>query len=639
VTGHLVPLTGDWALWRDFAVRSAGFPVSGLDVFGSDDEPLRLRAVAADPRFVEAVTWQNPAAVENAVLKLIDGRARKPSRRRQHEELVASYWQRYCGKNDTIGFFGPLAWGRIGPGEQPLRLRAGELERERVVHLESWGVQALAEAIDPELRIATGPYPERDLRVALERHEEPAVRERGLAMLDRLEAARDAVAAAAPQSLRRALADLDATFVELTAREPVRNAGRAYGARTLSYVDSMRDLDVELGPEPVADMRPALETLFEACRWYCGRVHAVGARIVEESLPDRAGSFVPVLVDVIRKLMEPPGALAGVVAELERRLSVLLRDPDPATIGARAAALFADHEPAWRHAVFHSVDIQLAARDAAAVAAGDYLTVVGDVHPGNNPLGQGLFAHRYPDQAAFWRMMSGDLGPAVPLLLPPFGPGLGVDGRGFPATSDDTVHIAVLPETRAQNGRRTWLPHELLIDGTDVVDRRGELRVPLVDVFGMAIFISGVRVFELLPELEHAPRTAIGRTVIRRESWSIHAADVPSSPEAIPAFARSRGMPRRVFAKSPLERKPMYLDTQSPVLAQILCRHVRRAAAEAPGSRIRFTEMLPTPDQCWLADGEGNRYVSELRVVAVDRSRRFGGGEPPEPAVLLSRAG
>jgi hypothetical protein len=27
---HLAPLTGEWALWRDLAIRSAGLPVSGL---------------------------------------------------------------------------------------------------------------------------------------------------------------------------------------------------------------------------------------------------------------------------------------------------------------------------------------------------------------------------------------------------------------------------------------------------------------------------------------------------------------------------------------------------------------------------------------------------------------------------------
>jgi hypothetical protein len=58
---HLVPLARDWALRREFAVRSAGFPVSGLDVFGAQDESGRLREVAADPAFREALTWQNAA--------------------------------------------------------------------------------------------------------------------------------------------------------------------------------------------------------------------------------------------------------------------------------------------------------------------------------------------------------------------------------------------------------------------------------------------------------------------------------------------------------------------------------------------------------------------------------------------------
>jgi hypothetical protein len=30
--------------------------------------------------------------------------------------------------------------------------------------------------------------------------------------------------------------------------------------------------------------------------------------------------------------------------------------------------------------------------------------------------------------------------------------------------------------------------------------------------------------------------------------------------------------------------------------------------------------MLPGPDECWLADADGNHYVSELRMVAVDRA-------------------
>jgi hypothetical protein len=29
--------------------------------------------------------------------------------------------------------------------------------------------------------------------------------------------------------------------------------------------------------------------------------------------------------------------------------------------------------------------------------------------------------------------------------------------------------------------------------------------------------------------------------------------------------------------------------------------------------------MLPAPEQCWLADSDGDHYVSELRMVAVER--------------------
>jgi hypothetical protein len=618
-----VALAGDWELWRDFAVRSAGFPVSGLDVFGPGDESERLAEAAGDPRFQEAVTWQNPAALANAVLKVASRSPTKPpSKARGREEIVASYLQRYCGKNDTIGFFGPLAWGRIEDDGPPLHATSGGLVRERAVHLESWCVQAVAEALDPELRIARGPHPERELRAALDSHSDADVARRGREALDRLEAARATVADVPPDGLRDALRALDDVFTDLTAQDAVRNPGMAYGARTLSYIDCMRDLDVTMGPGLVTAMAPALQTLFEACRWWSGRVQAFGRRAVEELLPDAGrGPFMPVLGQAFGTLMQHPPELDDELAEFHRRLQALLADPDPATIGARASAAFADHEPAWRHAVFNSVDIQIAASHEAAVSDGDFLAVVGDVHPGNNPLIQGVFAHRHPDPDRFRDAHLRGIGHGLPVLLPPWSPTMGADGRGMPATTDDMVHIAVMPETRAQAGRRTWIAQELLVDGTDLVDRTGELRVSIFDAFWLPFFISGVRTFSLLPEEEHTPRVTIGDTVLRRESWSIPATDIPERADDVAAFARDRAMPRRLFMKSPLERKPMYLDTESAVLSRILCRQARHAR-EQLGTRMEFTEMLPAPDECWLADADGNRYVSELRIVAVDRAAR-----------------
>ncbi len=630
-TDHTTDMPGGWALWRDLAVRSAGFPVSGLDAFGDGDESVRLRGVARDPLFREAVTWQNPAAMANAVAKFADGAVGKPSRVRQREEVVASYWQRYCAKSDTIGFFGPLAWGRLNDDGPLLSIRSGALIRERSVHLEAWGVQALADVLDPSLRIACGPRAEDELRAALEAHPDAGIRARGLSALARLEAARDAVEAAPSELLAEALRALDATFVGLTARDPVRNHGRAYGARTLAYIDCMCDVDVSLGPGFVSDMSPALRVLFEAGRWYCGQIHAIGERVINACLTAGARTpLAPVLGRILGTLMALPPEIKDELAELQRRLTIVLADPDPGTVGDRAAEMFADHRPAWRMSVFQSVDVQLAAQDAAAVARGEYLAVIGDVHPGANPLMQGLFAHRHPDPAGLLRMFDAAVGRGVPLLLPPLAPGLGVDARGFPVTSEHGIHIAAVPDTRAQPPRRTWLPHELFVEDGDLVDATGELRIPLVDALGMAIFITAIRTFELLPDGRHAPRVTIGRVVLRRESWNLPPGEVPHDAVDVLAFARTHGMPRRLFAKSPLERKPMYLDVESPSLTRILCRHVRRAAAEAPDEPIRFTEMLPAPEQCWLHDLEGNSYVSELRLVAAAPSSR---GRPRREAV------
>src|SRR5215217_2020361 len=94
-TSDHIELTEDWSLWRDFAVRSAGFPVEGLEVFGSDED-ARLADVARDPAFREAVAWQGSEAPKRAVDKLAAGAPGSPSRRRWRTDVVAGYWQRYC---------------------------------------------------------------------------------------------------------------------------------------------------------------------------------------------------------------------------------------------------------------------------------------------------------------------------------------------------------------------------------------------------------------------------------------------------------------------------------------------------------------------------------------------------------------
>jgi lantibiotic biosynthesis dehydratase-like protein len=192
---HLVPLPGSgWTVWRDAQLRSAGFPAAGLDRFCAPEcaavadafldgraERAELEAahaaavaqdskviaeIAADPLFREALTWQNPGAAARIALEAPAGQSgwQQRNRSKAKDNLIIRYWQRYCAKNDTIGFFGPVAWVKLDPGAPAVRARHGDrLVRDRIVYFEYWALEAFASqlAADPQLRpwLPVGPWP------------------------------------------------------------------------------------------------------------------------------------------------------------------------------------------------------------------------------------------------------------------------------------------------------------------------------------------------------------------------------------------------------------------------------------------------------------------------------------------------
>ena len=100
--------------------------------------------------------------------------------------------------------------------------------------------------------------------------------------------------------------------------------------------------------------------------------------------------------------MQLPPELAVEVAELQRRLrSAARRQRSHDDRRPRRRRCSPTGYPRGRLAAFQSIDLQLAARDVDAIAAGDCLGVLGDIHLGNNPLVQGVFAHRHPDPQRF----------------------------------------------------------------------------------------------------------------------------------------------------------------------------------------------------------------------------------------------
>jgi hypothetical protein len=107
----------------------------------------RLEQVASDPRFRQAVLLQNRKAVTFGLDSVLDSaRPKKRGKKeRQSEELIASYLQRYCVKNDSIGFFGPIGWIRFEPEGESITLKPGSsLIARSHIYFEHWAIQALA---------------------------------------------------------------------------------------------------------------------------------------------------------------------------------------------------------------------------------------------------------------------------------------------------------------------------------------------------------------------------------------------------------------------------------------------------------------------------------------------------------------
>ena len=146
---HALELVPGWQLWRLAAVRSAGMPLSWLTRLAKTDQPGQaLQRLLLEPRFMSALTWQNPTLVDNWAARhaeeLRAGRGDRLARRGQREALLARYAQRYCAKNETIGAFGPVAWARFEERATGLGCSGGGGLRRRSVHLEVWAVDALA---------------------------------------------------------------------------------------------------------------------------------------------------------------------------------------------------------------------------------------------------------------------------------------------------------------------------------------------------------------------------------------------------------------------------------------------------------------------------------------------------------------
>lgn len=694
--------------------------------------------VAQMESFQEAMIWQNRSAVHNGVEPLLRSRpgAARNARRRLHEELVTFYLQRYCLKNDTIGFFGPMGWANAVDQGPAISARPGpHLLAARGVRLEQWCVDALVKALtqDPAFRPWIPPrrspfihihgrmlyvpsqapvelesgqaavlgacdgehtarqiaqelvqnsgmgftgedqvyrlldslceqglvywnlqipfeqmHPEASLRQWLEQIGDETLRQRAMQALDDLEGTVGAVARAAgcAEKLDHAMGEFEATFTRLTETAPTRSAGKTYAARTLIFEDCRRDLECEVGPELLQSLAAPLSLLLTSARWLTFEAAKLyRARLGElfEELTRSAGSPS---VDLVSFWSRAQPLFFGegrpmeqvVLPAFQERWAAILSpsleqrslEYSAAALAPRVSAAFQAPGPGWRFARLHSPDLMIQAASQEAIRRGDYRWVMGELHLAMNALRAACLVSQHPSPADAVEAYECDLQergvtPVVPRDWPE------ISSRTFYAFIPPRDHRLLLTADACGVPPELALPIGALVvekgaHGLVVRSRDGKSEFDIVEFFGEPMSQVVVDSFKMMPTAPHTPRMAIDRLVIWRETWRCAVAEIPFADEPAEAerflaarrWRRAHGLPRYVFVKAPTEVKPFFVDFDSPLFVNTFAKVLRRVRDSGTAEPIKVTEMLPPPPEVWLPDGEGQRYTSELRVVAVD---------------------
>ncbi len=739
---------GKILVWKDAVLRASGFPADlllraaasttvalidanapreALDAaFKEDTRQIGelLREVIGMPAFREAVLWQNRTAVHGSMGSLLKRPAGAvDSKTREYERLVASYLQRYCAKNDTIGFFGPVGWATLDSTTESKLTPATDLSVKRTVYFEHWAIDKLAEKMSQNLELrqsiapilmptvylegdvlhvpvaktnqltpavarlvracdgtrparaiaeelaavlesvqdvydlldelvdnkiviwrlqvpTAGFYPERALRSELAKLEPNSARTEAEAMLTELERARDGVAAAAGtvDPLDAAMVTLDDLFVRLTGTNASRNAGKTYAGRRTFFEDCRRGGELVLGRSFLDKIAVPLELITTSARWFSSRIAAEYRTVFRDhyrALVDRTGAreidFIQYYTELQPLLPSQQGTASPTVLrirdELQARWTEILALPaDAKRVQLRSEDLasavreaFACDGPGWPMARHHSPDLMIAATDPDALARGDLVVVLGEIHTCLNTVTLPALAKEHVDPARLFAQRREETGRTIALVEPRSS----VRRASSYSLSDGDLDVEV-------GDARSRRPRSDVYDvaGFVVVEHHDQLWVARRDgsfEVDIIAFLEGdlnaeAYDFELVASAAHRPRVSIDDFVIMRERWKFPTTMLgfASAPTPLERFIGARkwathhGLPRFMFTKAASEPKPMYLDLESPVYVELLGKLARS------DEFITLSEMYPSFDDLWLTDADGRRYTSELRMAFVD---------------------
>ncbi|MBP2403920.1 lantibiotic dehydratase [Streptomyces syringium] len=477
---------------------------------------------------------------------------------------------------------------------------------------------------------------ERILRRRVAAVADPELFVRFEAVLTELDRHRNAVdAAGSADELAECLDALDTFFVRTTGLDASRDEGKAYAGRTLCYQDAVRDCRVELGTDFLDAVARPLALVADAADWFGNRlvelvetevaalVRAAAARRATVTLadvwPQVLGLFwgdgaAPVhtatreLAEKWRQVLDPVGA-----ARVDLRVDLRVED-----VEERVRAAFATGPVRSPHLALHSPDLQV-----AQGADGDLTVVLGELH-----------ACLATCDLPFldWTGDTGSLRDKVNAAIdaPRLVPLLPVDwkrnsGRMVPAPIGAGDRL--IGFTRAPFDDRSRIDAAVAItladrDGTVTATTPDGREWSMAELLAVPVSIIAADAFKIGLDRPHAPRVTLDGLVLFRETWRVPAGEIPlaAKPDregdylAVRRWLRERGLPDQAFVKFPQETKPSLVDFTSPTLVLSFANLVRRARRLDADATVILSEPLPHPEDSWLTDAEGERYVSELRV-------------------------
>ncbi|WP_127956814.1 lantibiotic dehydratase [Serratia microhaemolytica] len=265
---------------------------------------------------------------------------------------------------------------------------------------------------------------------------------------------------------------------------------------------------------------------------------------------------------------------------------------------------------------FHSPDFMLAAANLEALNRGEYLVVLGEIHPAVHTLSQPVATPFCP--------FTTEIEQEVNTLF----------GR-------ERLVLADSPESY-QRSHIDWplVPHyaQLILPGSGgstITEKRYSVgrarlyckagRLTVEDMDGTfhedLLCVNSTALHQLLFELagdvlpRHEPRRIyMNHILYKRRTWTFNSDSLPkASSNEFLAFIQwknwqqQQALPRWVFIKCDSEPKPLFIDFDNPLSLDALATALKKAYV------IHVSEMLPTPNELWFNDARGH-VCCEIRT-------------------------